>query len=153
SARETIGIVTGIQGIKWIDIVVTGQASHSGTTPMPVRRDALVAAARIVALANDLAERHAPNARATVGRLEVAPNSRNVVPGSVALTVDIRHPDASVLATMHATLLDEARRAVAPLDVAFETVNDSPPIAFDATCIAAVRDAALRLDLPAREMV
>jgi beta-ureidopropionase / N-carbamoyl-L-amino-acid hydrolase len=153
AARDTIGIVTGIQGIKWIDITVTGQASHSGTTPMPVRRDALVAAARIVELARSLAERHAPHARATVGRFEVAPNSRNVVPGSVSLTVDIRHPDAAQLATLHATLLDEARRLVAPLDIAFDTVNDSPPIAFDPICIAAVREAAERLRLPAREMV
>jgi len=153
AARETIGVVTGIQGIKWIDMTVTGQASHSGTTPMSVRRDALVGAAHIVAVARSIAERHAPNARATVGRFEVAPNSRNVVPGSVQLTVDIRHPDASVLATMHAALLDEARRAVAPLDIAFETVNDSPPIAFDPICIDAVREAAQRLRLPAREMV
>jgi N-carbamoyl-L-amino-acid hydrolase len=153
AARQTIGVVTGIQGIRWIDITVTGQASHSGTTPMPVRRDALVAAAKIVKLANDIAERHAPNARATVGRFEVAPNSRNVVPGAVQLTVDIRHPEADTLAAMHATLLDEARRTVAPLEIAFETVNDSPPIAFDPICIDAVREAAARLKLPAREMV
>ena len=153
AARETIGIVTGIQGIRWIDITVTGQSSHSGTTPMQARRDALVAAARIVRFAHSLAERHAPNARATVGRFEVAPNSRNVVPGSVALTVDIRHPDAQALATMHHELLDEARRTVAPLAIAFETVNDSPPIAFDPICVAAVREAAARLKLPAREMV
>jgi N-carbamoyl-L-amino-acid hydrolase len=153
AARETIGVVTGIQGIKWVDITVTGQASHSGTTPMHTRRDALVAAAKIVELANEIAERHAPNARATVGRFEVAPNSRNVVPGSVLLTVDIRHPNAAVLADMHADLLAEARSAVAPLEIAFETVNDSPPVAFDPICIAAVREAAARLRLPAREMV
>ena len=153
AARETIGVVTGIQGIKWVDITVTGQASHSGTTPMPVRRDALVAAAKIVKLANEIAERHAPNARATVGRFEVAPNSRNVVPGAVQLTVDIRHPEADTLAAMHATLLEEARRSASPLSITFETVNDSPPIAFDPICIAAVREAAARLQLPSREMV
>lgn len=87
-ARAQIGIVEGIEGISWNRIEITGRAAHAGPTPMPARRDALVAAARLILLLRDTADRL--GVRATVGRLDVSPNTINVVPGRVEMTLDVR---------------------------------------------------------------
>src|SRR5579859_1705447 len=101
-ARRQVGVVEGIEGISWNRIEVTGRAAHAGPTPTPDRRDALVAAAKLVLLARDAAE-HLDGVRTTVGRVEVSPNTINVVPGRVEMTLDVRSPrDAG---------LDEALRA------------------------------------------
>ena len=91
----TIGVVSGVLGIRWYEAVITGQASHAGPTPMLLRRDALVGAARLVQEVHSIGLAHLPDACATVGEVHVSPNSRNVIPGQVALTVDLRHSDAS----------------------------------------------------------
>src|SRR5215469_8075118 len=100
-AEDTsIGVVTGIQGIRWFEATARGQDAHTGATPMGLRKNALLAAARLVGGVDAIARRHAPQAVATVGRLDVKPNSPNVVPGEVFFTVDLRHPDADVLDEM-----------------------------------------------------
>ena len=88
-----IGVVTGAQGQRWFDLVVSGREAHAGPTPMPDRRDALLGAARIVAAVNRIGHAHLPGACATVGSLAVHPNSRNTIPGRVAFSVDLRHPE------------------------------------------------------------
>ena len=95
---KTIGVVTGVQGMRWYEVTVTGMEGHAGSTPMRLRRDALLGASRMVAAVNDVGWSHAPDAVATVGLLESRPNSRNVVPGSVFFTIDLRHPDDAVVA-------------------------------------------------------
>ncbi len=105
-----VGVVTGALGLRWYDCVWTGQDAHAGPTPMEARRDALRGASRMVEAVNALAVRHAPDGRATVGVMQVSPNSRNVIPGLVKMTVDMRHPDDLHLATMDRELRDAAAR-------------------------------------------
>src|SRR5712671_2151534 len=100
AAGKPIGVVTGAQGQRWYEITVTGQEAHAGPTPMPRRRDALVGAARMIDRVNQIGHAHAPHACATVGFVEVSPNSRNTIPGRVFFTVDFRHPEDAVLTRM-----------------------------------------------------
>ncbi|MFG6178595.1 Zn-dependent hydrolase [Halomonas sp. THAF12] len=152
---KRIGVVTDAQGQRWYEITLTGQESHAGPTPMPTRRDALVGAARIVDLVNRIGMEHQPNACATVGLMQVFPNSRNVIPGQVFFTVDFRHPDAEVLARMDQALQEGARRIVEDqrLEMDFEQIWYSPPAPFDRDCVASVRQATESLGLSHREMV
>lgn len=84
--QRVIGLVTGVLGIRWYDCTITGQEAHAGSTPMGLRRDALQLGAQLVAEVNACAGRHGPHARATVGRVLVHPNSRNVIPGRVTMS-------------------------------------------------------------------
>ncbi|HEY5701443.1 MAG TPA: Zn-dependent hydrolase, partial [Gammaproteobacteria bacterium] len=102
--EKTIGVVTGVQGLRWYDVHVYGQDAHSGSTPMAGRRNALVGSAEIVQSVDALALSFAPDAVATVGQLDVSPNSRNTSPGHVYFTVDIRHPEAGVMTKMDQSL-------------------------------------------------
>jgi N-carbamoyl-L-amino-acid hydrolase len=152
----TIGVVTHAQGQRWYEVVFTGQESHAGPTPMPRRRDALLGAARVVDLVNRIGHAHAPYACATVGMLQVHPNSRNVIPGRVFFTVDLRHPDDAVLAQMDRELrdgiADVAKRT--RVDVTkLEQIFYYAPVTFDAGCVKAVRDAAVRFGYTHRDMV
>ena len=113
-ARTQIGVVDGIEGISWNRIEVTGRAAHAGPTPMSDRRDALVAASRLILLLHDSAGR-LRGVRTTVGRLDVSPNTVNVVPGRVEMTLDVRSPrDDGLDAALAAA--DRACRRVAELD-------------------------------------
>jgi hypothetical protein len=151
---KPIGVVTGAQGIRWYDIHVTGQDSHAGTTPMTARKDALVGAARIVDGLNALGLANLPDARLTVGQLVVKPNSRNVIPGAVSLSLDLRHPDSETLDRLER----EAKELVARicdslgLESRIEAVEKAAPVAFDAACVAAVREAAKASGLAHRDM-
>ena len=97
AAGKPIGVVTGAQGQRWYEVTVTGQEAHAGPTPMPRRRDALVGASRMIEAVNRIGHAHAPNACATVGFVQVSPNSRNTIPGRVFFTVEFRHPEDAVL--------------------------------------------------------
>ena len=150
---RTIGVVTGVQGVRWFDITITGEEAHAGPTPMPTRRDALVAAARVVTKVNQIALARQPNAVATVGRLEVDPCSRNVIPGVVRLTVDIRNPDLGALNAMEDELRAVLTEIEASCQVTSETVYDSAPVAFNPVCMGAVRQAATARGLGHRDLV
>jgi N-carbamoyl-L-amino-acid hydrolase len=141
NAGNTIGIVTGVQGIRWYDVDIVGAESHAGPTPMDHRRDALAAAARLLPLIYAVAHDRPPDGRATVGEFHLHPGSRNTVPGRIELTVDLRHPDAGALAEMDADLHAAADRIAAEtgLECRAEQVWYSPPVAFDPDCVEAVR--------------
>mgnify|MGYP006301776293 FL=1 len=149
-----IGVVTGGQGLRWLDVAITGRESHAGTTPMDRRKDPLVAAAAVVTGVRHLAIARQP-AVATVGELHVAPGSRNTVPGTIRFTLDLRHPDDDVLAT----LADDAKRLVAEhaggqgCTAEIEEVAHSAPVAFDPEIVATVRRAAANLGLAARDII
>ena len=130
--EKTIGIVQGVQGISWFDVSVTGMESHAGTTPMERRRDALVGAAKLVTAIDQLALDNAPDGRSTVGVMRVSPNSRNVIPGSVYFSVDLRHPDADRLAAMTADARRHAEEIAAErgLEITVEEIWHSPPVKF-----------------------
>ena len=90
---KVIGVVQGVQGMRWYEVTVTGQDAHTGATPMHLRKNALLGAAHMIERIHQIALAHAPAAVGTVGLVEVRPNSRNVVPGEVFFSVDFRHPD------------------------------------------------------------
>ena len=145
--RNTIGVVTGVMGLRWYDVVVTGQDSHAGPTPMHLRRDALLAAARVIEAVNRIAHEHAPNGRGTVGFIQCKPNSRNVVPGEVRFSVDLRHAQTPDLDAMEATLRGTCAKVATDTGVSIDvTLNSSfATTAFDPACIDAVRAGAGRL--------
>ncbi len=145
--RNTIGVVTGVMGLRWYDVVVTGQDSHAGPTPMHLRRDALLAAARVIEAVNRIAHEHAPNGRGTVGFIQCKPNSRNVVPGEVRFSVDLRHAQTPDLDAMEATLRSTCAQVATDTGVSIGvTLNSSfATTAFDPACIDAVRAGAGRL--------
>lgn len=149
-----VGVVTHANGQRWYEINITGVDSHAGPTPMSRRKDALLGAARIVELVNGIGFDHEPSACATCGMIEAHPNSRNVIPGRVFLTVDFRHPDDGKLASMDAAL----RAGVAAiaersgLGIELSQIWSTPVTTFDAACVAAVRDGAKALGLSHRDI-
>ncbi len=145
--RNTIGVVTGVMGLRWYDVVVTGQDSHAGPTPMHLRRDALLAAARVIEAVNRIAHEQAPNGRGTVGFIQCKPNSRNVVPGEVRFSVDLRHAQTPDLDAMEAAMRSTCAKVATDTGVSIDvTLNSSfATTAFDPACIDAVRAGAGRL--------
>jgi len=143
-ANKVLGVVVGALGLRWYDVVITGQDAHAGPTPMRLRKDALLAAARIVGEINAIAYRFQPNGRATVGFMQVKPNSRNVIPGEVRFSVDLRHADDAELERMEQETLAacerfaQAERCTAQV----ERVTNNPACKFDETCVAQVRKGA-----------
>ena len=152
---KTIGAVTGAQGQRWYEVTVIGQDAHAGPTPMARRKDALVGASLMVAEVNRIGHAYQPGACATVGMLQVKPNSRNVIPGEVFFTVDTRHPDDQRLAAMKAELTGSFRRIAGErrLELKLEEIWYVAPQPFDAQCVQAVRQAAARQGLPAMDIV
>jgi len=150
-----IGVVTHGQGQRWYEVTLKGFESHAGSTPMPRRRDALVGAARVVELVNRIGLAHPPLAVSTTGMLNPHPNSRNVIPGEVFLTCEVRHPDDAVLIVMDRALRDGIAEieAAAKLEAAIEQVFSYAAVAFDPGCVGAVRRAAERCGLSHRDIV
>jgi N-carbamoyl-L-amino-acid hydrolase len=144
AAGLPVGVVTGAQGQRWYEITVTGQEAHAGPTPMPRRRDALVGAARMIDAVNRIGHAHAPYACATVGFVQVSPNSRNTIPGRVFFTVDFRHPEDGVLSAMDRDLREACAAAATSqnLEAAVEEFWYFPPTPFDPLLVGAVREAA-----------
>ena len=151
----TVGVVTDAQGQRWYEMTLTGVESHAGPTPMRVRKDALLGASRMVDMVNRIGLDNAPVACATVGMMEVYPNSRNVIPGRVFLTIDFRHPDDDVLAGMDAAFR-EAAQAIADdigLEMELEQIFYFAPVHFEESCVNAVRQGAQACDYSMREIV
>jgi N-carbamoyl-L-amino-acid hydrolase len=150
-----IGVVTHGQGQRWYDVKLTGFESHAGSTPMPRRRDALLGAARLVQAVNDIALHHAPHAVGTVGVLKPYPGSRNVIPGSVEMTVDFRHPEDATLSKMKEAFgkCVETICSDGKLTADVKEVFYYAPVEFDKNCVAAVRRAAERLGYSHRDIV
>ena len=155
AAGVPIGVVTGAQGQRWYDIEVLGRDSHAGTTPMPARKDALTAAARMAVALEEIVLAHAPHAVGTIGQLDVSPNSRNTIPGQVRFSVDIRHPESDTLTVMDARIHESfagiAQRA--GVEVTVDQIWEKPPIEFDAGCVDAVRQAAAGMGYDHRDIV
>lgn len=152
---KTIGVVEGGQGIMWFDGRITGFESHAGTTPMPRRRDALLALSEFALAAERIALAHAPTAVATIGEAVILAPSRNVVPGRVAFTVDVRDPRSTTLDAMEkslhevATEIAERRR----LEIALTRIWRKEPVPFDPAIVAAVDAAAESLGHPRRRII
>ncbi len=144
---KEIGVVTHGQGLWWLEITLTGRDAHTGSTPMNMRVNAGLGMARITERVHQIAMSHQPGAVGAVGQVQVFPNSRNVIPGKVVFTVDIRSPDQAKLDAMRAEV-ERAAQAVAAelgLGCAIEAVGHFDPVTFDAGLVKVVRGAAERL--------
>ena len=144
---KEIGVVTHGQGLWWLEITLTGRDAHTGSTPMNMRVNAGLGMARITERVHQIAMSHQPGAVGAVGQVQVFPNSRNVIPGKVIFTVDIRSPDQAKLDAMRAEV-ERAAQAVAAelgLGCAIEAVGHFDPVTFDAGLVKVVRGAAERL--------
>jgi len=142
--EKTIGIVTDAQGQRWYEINITGRESHAGPTPMPVRKDALVTASKIIQEVNRIGHAHSPHACATVGQIVSSPNSRNVIPGHVFLTVDFRHPNGETLVQMDKELKSFCANLDAEdgMEVDVTDFWQFASTHFDEACVEAVREGA-----------
>ena len=137
---NVVGVVTSAQGQRWYDIALDGMEAHAGPTPMAVRRDAMVGAARIV-LEIDRIGRSREDSRGTVGRMRVRPNSPNTVPGRVEFSGDLRHPDAGVLAAMDDQFRSAAAAIATEMGLGLDVSERAylPPVSFHPTLVDLVR--------------
>lgn len=144
---KTIGVVTHCQGLWWLEFTLTGKEAHTGSTPMHLRVNAGLAMARIMEMVQEVAMAAQPGAVGGVGQVKFSPNSRNVLPGTVVFTVDIRSPDLAKLDGMRAQIEARAQAICADLGVgyAMEAVGHFDPVTFDPGLVTMVRAAADRL--------
>jgi beta-ureidopropionase / N-carbamoyl-L-amino-acid hydrolase len=150
-----IGIVQGVQGMRWYEVTVIGQEAHTGATPMRLRKNALLGAARLIDRIDAIAREHAPDAVGTVGLIENRPNSPNVVPGEVFFTVDFRHPDETALDAMETKLRAALGAILHPLGLSSSEARiwDSPAVKFAPELIECVRIGAQKAGLATRDMI
>ncbi len=144
---KTIGVVTHGQGLWWLEITLSGKDAHTGSTPMNMRVNAGLGMARITERVHQIAMSHQPGAVGAVGQVKVFPNSRNVIPGKVVFTVDIRSPEQAKLDLMRGEVERAAHTVAAELGLGctIEAVGHFDPVTFDAGLVKTVRNAAERL--------
>jgi beta-ureidopropionase / N-carbamoyl-L-amino-acid hydrolase len=153
--KTTIGVVLGALGQRWFDVLIAGQDSHAGPTPMETRKDALLAASRLVIEVNRIANTFPDYARGTVGHMMVKPNSRNVVPGAVSMTVDLRNAKDSTLTAM-ALDLEKTIREIEQqtrTSITLKEVVYFPPSEFAPDLVASVREGSQTFGYSHRDMV
>ncbi len=153
--KKTIGVVTGVQGMRWYDVVLTGEPVHAGPTPMDMRRDPFRALHLIVADTYEMAGRYAPHARVTFGDVQAEPGARNTVPERLTLAADLRHPREETLEQMEREFraIVERSAALAAVEGSVRVEWQSPAVEFSSECVDAVRTAAQTLKYPYLEIV
>ncbi|MER5170425.1 Zn-dependent hydrolase [Thioclava sp. GXIMD2076] len=147
AAEKSIGVVTHCQGLWWLEFTLTGKDAHTGSTPMDMRVNAGLAMSRIFEMVQDVAMKNQPGAVGGVGQVTFTPNSRNVLPGKVVFTVDIRTPDQAKLDAMRAEIEARAAEICAEIGVgcAIDPVGHFDPVTFAPELVTNVRNAAERL--------
>jgi N-carbamoyl-L-amino-acid hydrolase len=150
-----IGIVQGVQGMRWYEVTVTGQESHTGATPMRLRKNALLGAARMIERIDAIAREHAPDAVGSVGLIENKPNSRNVIPGEVFFTVDFRHPDDKVLDAMETKFRAAFAEILPPMQLTYHETRiwNSPAVKFAPELIECVRIGSEKAGFDSRDVI
>ncbi|MFZ3361789.1 MAG: M20 family metallo-hydrolase [Xanthobacteraceae bacterium] len=153
--ERMIGVVQGVQGMRWYEVTIAGQEAHTGATPMRLRKNALLGAARMIERIDAIAQRHAPDAVGTVGLIENRPNSRNVIPGEVFFTVDFRHPDEKILDAMESEFRATLAEIIASLRLASteSRIWNSPAVKFAPELIDCVRIGAAKAGFTGRDMI
>jgi N-carbamoyl-L-amino-acid hydrolase len=154
-ADKVIGVVPAVMGLSWYDCTVEGMEAHAGPTPMHLRRDAMQVATRIMQETVAIANRYPPYGRGTVGMVQVFPNSRNVIPGRVKFSIDLRNVNDELLNTMHEEITAFVDRTASEtgLKIQLERVSYYPPCPFHPDCVGAVRNAAARLGYSTMDVV
>jgi beta-ureidopropionase / N-carbamoyl-L-amino-acid hydrolase len=149
-----IGVVEGVQGMRWYEVNVTGQDAHTGATPMYLRKNALLGSARMIDRIDAIGHAY-KDAVATVGLIENKPNSRNVIPGEVFFTVDLRHPDDATLDKMEEDFRSALAEVMPALKLTYEEkrIWSSPAVKFDPTLIECVKNGASKSGQSMRPMV
>ncbi|MBZ9869135.1 Zn-dependent hydrolase [Mesorhizobium sp. CA15] len=150
-----IGVVTHGQGLKWLQVTLTGKEAHTGSTPMPKRRNAGLGMARVIELVHEIAMDYQPDAVGAVGHMQAYPNSRNIIAGRTVFTIDIRSPEKEVLDAMDSRIREGIDTICDALDIKYEIeqVGHFDPVTFDKNCVKAIRDAAERLGYTHRNIV
>ncbi|MBX2859184.1 MAG: Zn-dependent hydrolase [Cellvibrionaceae bacterium] len=149
-----IGIVNGVQGMNWYDLIITGKPVHAGPTPMTSRQDPFMGLYQIIDNLYKLADKHGAQSRVTFGDIKAVPGSRNTVPEQLILAVDLRNPDQSVLEEMDQAFRKISKDICEPLGLVCEIKDEwrSPAVVFDKHCVSAVRDATHQLGYSHKEM-
>ena len=154
-ADKVIGVVPGVLGLSWYDCIVTGMEAHAGPTPMALRKDALQISTKIMQEVVNIGNRYPPYGRGTVGMVQVFPNSRNVIPGEVKFSIDLRNVSSELLDTMHNEILafvDKTSKD-SGLSISVERVSYYPPCPFHPDCVNAVREATATLGYSTMDVV
>jgi N-carbamoyl-L-amino-acid hydrolase len=154
-ADKVIGVVPAVMGLSWYDCTVTGMEAHAGPTPMHLRKDAMQVAAKIIPEVVAIANRYPPYGRGTVGMMQVFPNSRNVIPGQVKFSIDLRNVSEELLNTMHEEMLAfiDKTSSDSGLDIKIERVSYYPPCPFHPDVVGAVRSATEKLGYSTMDVV
>ena len=149
-----IGVVQGVQGMRWFELVLTGTAAHTGSTPMGMRQNALLGMARVIEGIDRIAKSH-PDAVGTIGYLGISPNSHNVIPGEVRATIDLRDPSDATLDVMEAAVAALVREVAAGIGLEYrlEQISRTAPVIFDPGCIASVRAGARAAGFSTRDII
>src|SRR5260370_15607674 len=151
----TIGVVTGVQGMRWYDVTVSGEDAHPGATPVHLRKNALLGAARVINAIDAIGREFAPEGVAAVGLIENRPNSRNVVPGEVFFPIDLRHREDDVLEQMEQRMRLALAAILDALGLTYQEkqIWTSPAVRFAPELIGCVRRAAEEAGFATRDMV
>lgn len=149
-----IGVVSGVQGMRWYDLILEGQSCHAGPTPMNSRRDPFRGLIKIVDKLYALAAEHAPWARVTFGDIRAEPGARNTVPEKLILSVDLRHPQQQILDQMDTSFREIVTSVTEEFGLSGNIREewDSPAVTFDENCVDAVRAAVDTLGYPSMDM-
>ena len=150
-----IGVVTHGQGLKWLEVKLSGIEQHTGTTPMHVRKDTSLAMSEIILAVNNIAIKNQPNALGSVGHIEVSPNSRNVIAGQSVFTIDFRSPDINKLEKMENELrllaIDICKKYKVEFDMT--QIGGFDPVTFDTKCLKNIRDSAKKFGYSHKDIV
>ncbi|MBK0326212.1 M20 family metallo-hydrolase [Rhodobacteraceae bacterium F11138] len=144
TADVAVGIVEGIQGVRWFEVELQGQDAHAGTTPLDSRSDSFMAGAVLASRLRDGALSLDKDIRFTIGRVEVSPNSQNTVPGLTTLHIDLRHGSCAVLDAFEQLMSDTLADVATQEDVqgSIKQTMRVEPVEFDAACQGHLRQAA-----------
>lgn len=153
--KVPVGVVQAVTGITWLEMTVSGAANHAGTTPIELRRDAGLAAAKLIQSLREIALSTGGDQRATCGRIAFEPNAINVIPGKTILSVDLRNPDGGALVRAEQRLYDRAKEIEASDGVTISTraLEHVLPVKFDPGVVGTIEQAARELGIPSRRMV
>jgi N-carbamoyl-L-amino-acid hydrolase len=150
--RKTIGVVTAIQGSRRYIVTTGGEEAHAGTTPRAARKDAFAAALRIAQAMYEATTDDDDMLRFTIGRVDVGPGSPNTVPGKTVFTIDMRHPDDTVLDAHEKKLKEIVATRAAPCTAGIQRVTAVPPTHFDPMVVDLVRAKTEVLELSHMDM-
>ena len=150
--NAVVGVVEKVQGIKWFEFGIAGQANHAGPTPMEMRHDAGLLASKINVFVRQLTATH-PSLRGTAGFIEFYPNQINIIPGKATIRVDLRCPDGDVLQQAEQDLMSFVNQDHEGVSVETSKLTDVDPVSFDQHVVKSIAKAAEVLDLPSKHMI